>query len=263
MSRRNTVTESAASDGATVAMDHFRTTLDVESKASKMDYVTEADRAAQRAVIDRIGQDFPAATIVGEEEDERKTVPGEGEYWVVDPIDGTSNFVLGLPTWALAVVSVGPEGPIAAATVAPALGDTFVAGEEGTTHNGEAVTVSERTDISEFTVASILRYGQDRDEAFGTMLRESLINFGDLRRFGCAQLTFGFVASGMLDAAIGINPDPNPWDTIGGAYVVEQAGGTVTDVHGDEWSPSSHGLIASNGKAHDELIQTLQETLDV
>jgi myo-inositol-1(or 4)-monophosphatase len=263
MADRETVTEAAATEGATFAHERFRTELEVATKESPMDYVTEADRGAQRRVIERIREEFPDDPIVGEEDDELKRVPERGDYWVVDPIDGTTNFVLGLPTWATSVAAVGSDDSVAAATVAPAVDDRFVATSAGVTCNGAPVSVSDRADVAEFTVAPILRYGQDRDDEFGTLLCELLRAFGDLRRFGSAQLTLGYVAGGMLDAAVGLQPRPNPWDTIAGVSMVEWAGGTVTDVHGDAWTPTSDGLVASNGDAHERVLDRLHDVISL
>jgi myo-inositol-1(or 4)-monophosphatase len=85
--------------------------------------------------------------------------------------------------------------------------------------------------------------------------------FGDLRRFGSAQVTLAKVAAGSLDAAASAQPRPNPWDTVAGVYMVERAGGTVTDVHGDPWDPGCDGLVASNGTAHDEVLAVVQSTM--
>ncbi|WP_275689363.1 inositol monophosphatase family protein [Salinigranum salinum] len=109
--------------------------------------------------------------------------------------------------------------------VALAVDDRFVATSAGVTCNGAPVSVSDRADVAEFTIAPILRYGQDRGDEFGTLLCEVLRAFGDLRRFGSAQLTLGYVAGGMLDAAVSLQPRPNPRDTIAGVSMVEWAVG--------------------------------------
>ncbi|MFC6755171.1 inositol monophosphatase family protein, partial [Halorubrum tibetense] len=120
--KRAAVTEAAARAGARVANDAFRTDMPVEEKGAD-DVVTEADRAAQRTVIERIRESFPEDTVVGEEEDAHKRVPDEGAAWVIDPIDGTHNFVREIRFWGTAVAAVIDGEPVAAATVAPALGD--------------------------------------------------------------------------------------------------------------------------------------------
>lgn len=260
MTRFDTAHE-AAVGGAEVAHDFFRTDLDVETKDSTMDFVTRADTETQRCVIDRIREDYPNATIVGEEKDELKTVPDDGNAWVIDPIDGTTNFVHGTQLWTTTVAAVRNHETVAAITVAPALGDTFAANTDDVMLNDDPISVSAQTDFKRFTVAPILRYGSELDRQFGALLRESLLQFGDLRRFGCAQVTLGMIACGALDVAISPQPDPNPWDTIAGVHLVEQAGGSVTDLEGNPWKPGCEGLVASNGTAHDEIVENVRRTL--
>ncbi|WP_222914849.1 inositol monophosphatase [Natrinema sp. SYSU A 869] len=260
MTRPDTAYE-AAVEGAEIAHGHFRTDLDVEIKDSKMDFVTRADTETQHRVIEIIRDAYPNATIVGEEDDELKSVPEDGNAWVIDPIDGTTNFVRGTRLWTTTVAAVRDHETVAAVTVAPALGDTFVADADGVTLNDEPIAVSPRTDLERFTVAPILRYGPERDQQFGDLLRELIRQFGDLRRFGCAQVTLGMVASSALDAAVSLQPDPNPWDTIAGIALVEQAGGSVTDIEGNPWKPGCEGVVASNGNAHDEVVERVRRAV--
>jgi hypothetical protein len=93
------VAERAARAGAAVAADAFRTDLDVETKRGKNDLVTDADRRAQRRVVEVIERSRPDETVIGEEEGLGSTLPAEGTAWIVDPIDGTTNYVYGSPLW--------------------------------------------------------------------------------------------------------------------------------------------------------------------
>ncbi|KZN23234.1 inositol monophosphatase [Haladaptatus sp. R4] len=260
MTRQDT-TFRAAVEGATVAHRQFRTELDVETKDSKMDFVTQADTDTQQRVIEIIKDRYPEATIVGEEEDERKSLPDDGNAWVIDPIDGTTNFVRGVHLWTTTVAAVRDHETVAATTVAPALDDVYTVDSNGTMLNGEQTAVSMETDPEQFIVAPILRYGSERDEEFGNLLRGLIRQFGDLRRFGCAQVTLGMVASGAIDAAVSTQPEPNPWDTIAGVYLVEQAGGTVTDIDGTRWTPDAEGIVATNGTRHDEVVEHVAQTV--
>jgi len=257
MSRYETA-HRAASEGAEIAHRLFRTDLDVETKSSRMDFVTKADTETQRRVIEVIQEAYPNATIVGEEEDELKSIPVDGNAWVIDPIDGTSNFVHGIQLWTTTVAAVQEGQTVAAVTIAPALGDTYAASPDSVTLNEQPISVSHHTELEQFTVAPILRYGSDRDREFGSLLDNLIRQFGDVRRFGCAQVTLGMVACGSLDATVSTQPDPNPWDTIAGVHLVEQAGGTVTDLQGEPWTPDSEGIVASNGHSHQEVISCIE-----
>ena len=243
----------AATAGSEVAAREYRTGIDVETKSGKTDVVTEADRETQRRVIEVIREERPDDAIVGEEEDELKAVPDEGDAWVIDPIDGTNNYVREIPIWTTSVAAVRDGEPVAATNASPALGDTYVSGPDGVEVNGDAISVSERTDPATFTVAPTFWWGFDRRDEYAAICREIVERFGDMRRFGCAQLTLAMVARGSLEGTI-TNVAPNPWDTVAGVHMVRRAGGTVTDLDGDRWRHDSGGLVASNGEAHDEVL---------
>lgn len=254
---RVALAERAAEAGASVAFELFRTGIDVETKSGKTDVVTQADRNAQRRVIEVIREEFETDAVVGEEEDELKSVPDEGAAWVIDPIDGTNNFVRDMRIWATSVAAVDDGETIAAANVLPALGDVYTAGPDGAWLNDEPISVSDRTDPETFTVAPTIWWDFDHRDEYAAAAREIVERFGDMRRFGCAQATLSFVASGSLDATI-TNVPVNPWDSVAGVYLVEQAGGTVTDIHGDRWQYGCDGLVASNGNRHDEALAAAQ-----
>lgn len=248
---RTDLTARAADIGAAVALESFRGNLTVETKSGKTDHVTQTDRDAQQRVVETI-REVSDAPVVGEESDVLKEVPEDGPAWIVDPIDGTSNFIRGLRVWGTSVATVEDGEPVAAATVLPALSDTYLVGQTKTTLNGDPVSVSTRTDPETFAVAPIL-LGHDYAATVGTLAQR----FGDIRRFGCSQATLAAVADGSLEAAIA-TIRMNPWDTVAGAHMIRQAGGTVTDLAGDRWRHSSSGLVASNGVAHEEVLTAIQ-----
>jgi myo-inositol-1(or 4)-monophosphatase len=258
MDDRTDAVARAADAGSEVAMDLFESDLAVPLVSTAMDLVTEADRQAQDAIVASLREYDPEATVVAEEREFTKTVPDEGDAWVIDPIDGTTNFVHGLLTWASAVAAVSDGEPVAGAVAAPARGSRYVAGPETVTKDGEPMTVSDRADPDDFVVAPILRYTASRAdrERFAALTTRLVTELGDLRRIGCAQVTLALVAAGSLDATIGPFP-PKAWDTVAGAYMVERAGGTVTDLDGDPWTPHSDGIVATNGEAHDAVLDRI------
>ncbi|WP_135821509.1 inositol monophosphatase family protein [Halostella litorea] len=258
-SERADVAVAAAREGASVAADYFRTDLPVEMKDGKTDVVTRADREAQERVIETIRETFPDVTVVGEEEDAPTVVPDDGPSFVVDPIDGTNNFVRGIPVWCTSVAAVVDGEPVAAATVVPPTGDEYVAADGPTRLNGEPVSVSDRIDPEASTVSPTLWWDLDRRDEYAAAATGVVERFADLRRYGSAQVTFGYVASGALDGSFS-NLRGNPWDTVAGAHLVRQAGGRVTDLEGNRWRHDSRGVVASNGEIHDELLAVARET---
>jgi myo-inositol-1(or 4)-monophosphatase len=252
------VAEQAARVGSAVAAGSFRRGVAVETKTEKTDVVTQADRDAQARVIDCIHSTYEANAIVGEEADELKSVPEEGPVWVIDPIDGTNNFVRGLQVWCTAVAAVRDGEPVAAAVVAPELGDVYVADDETATLNGEPIGVSDRADPERCSVVPTMWWGRDRRDEYAAACRAVVDRFGDLRRLGSAQAQLAMLAAGTIDGVV-TNVDANPWDTVAGVHLIRLAGGRVTDVHGDRWRHDSHGLVASNGAIHRELLAAAAE----
>ncbi|PSP60851.1 inositol monophosphatase [Halobacteriales archaeon QH_7_66_37] len=241
---RAAMAERAARAGGVVARETFRGDVAVETKANKNDLVTEADRDAQRQVIATIRQEFPNADFVCEEDsrplgtdttsvDLLDAVPETGDAWIVDPVDGTGNYVRGIRFWATSIATVSAGEAVAAATFLPAEGDIYTAGPESVSRNDESMTVSERGDPETFAAALIGWWA------------------------GLA-----LVASGGLEVAF-MPKTPHPWDAIAGVYLVRRAGGTVTDVHGNPWSNGDDGLVASNGEAHDAVLDAVRDGLDL
>ena len=272
---RAEVAERAARAGGDLALGRFRDDIAVETKAGKTDVVTQADRDAQSRVIEVIREEFPDDAIVGEEdsveprstekasgqrprvEDELKEVPEEGPAWVIDPIDGTNNFVRDIRIWATSVAATVDGEPVAATNAMPAIGDYYVADAEETRLNGDRVQVSERVDPETCTISPTLWWDFDHREEYSRAVRAIVERFGDMRRFGCAQATLGMVSTGALDGTLS-DLRPNPWDTVAGVHLVRSAGGKVTDIEGERWRHDSRGLVVSNGHVHDSVLEAVR-----
>ena len=243
----------AADAGAALAEARFRTDLDVEHKDGKTDVVTQADRDAQAAVIETIREACPEEAVVGEEADALKRVPDAGAAWVIDPIDGTNNYVRGLRTWGTAVARVRDGEPVAAATRLPALGDEYWTDGEATYRNGDPVSVSAEDDPEAAVAAPTMWWDFDARDQYSRACEAIVDRFGDLRRVGCAQAELAAVADGSLEGVL-TNIRAHPWDTVAGVAMVRAAGGRVTDLAGDRWRHDSVGVVASNGDVHDALL---------
>ncbi|QCC47105.1 inositol monophosphatase family protein [Halobellus limi] len=248
----------AAEAGAAVADERFRTDVDVERKDGKVDVVTQADRDAQAAVVDVIRETRPDDAVVGEEADELKHVPEAGPAWVIDPIDGTNNYVRGIRVWGTAVAAVRDGDPVAAATNFPAIGDVYWTDGEGTYRNDERVTVSTETDPEACVVTPTMWWDFDERDQYGRACGALAERFGDLRRMGCAQAELAAVADGSIDGVV-TNLRAHPWDTVAGVAMIRAAGGTVTDLAGERWRHDSVGLVASNGRVHDTVLEAARE----
>ncbi|MDR9381827.1 MAG: inositol monophosphatase, partial [Natronomonas sp.] len=171
----------AAEAGAELAAESFRGELVVETKSQKTDVVTQADRDAQTRVTEALREAFPGEPIVGEEDETPNTVPDDGPGWIVDPIDGTTNFVRGIQVWTTSVAATIDGEPVAGATVCPSLGDTFVLDSGTAFRNGERISVSDRTDPEAFLVVPTLWWEFDRREEYAATCRGIVECFGDMR----------------------------------------------------------------------------------
>lgn len=252
--------EPVARAGAEVALAEFRTGITPETKGgvdrvvNPGDVVTAVDRDAQRAILEAIDERFPADTIVAEEEDTRKTVPDSGTVWVIDPIDGTYNFVRGIPMWATAVAVVVDGTAAGAVTIAPATETTYFADRTRTTRNGTPVSVSDRTDPETFGVAYTVVPSLGDRATYTDGVKAMFTRFGDVRRIGSLHIALALIAAGGLEGIV-TPAVVSPWDSIGGVHLVRQAGGMATDLTGEPWRPGSSGLVVSNGTAHEEFLQ--------
>ena len=255
MADRRTVAEAAAEKGSQVAMEYFGTELAAREKTGAVDVVTEADEAAQEVVVETIQEQFPTDTIVGEEGHAPKRVPDSGPAWIVDPIDGTTNFVHGLRRWGTAVAFVCDRTAVTSALAMPALDEQYVVDGTDVRLNGEPISVSDRDDPDSFVVAPFLRYTDNR-EAFAALLARIIHEFDQFERVGSAQSALALVARGSLDAAVGLGV-ADPWDTVAGVQLIRRAGGTVTDLNGEPWRPDSEGIVATSGTAHQEVLDRL------
>ncbi len=254
--RRLAAAERAARAGGTVAKRLFRTNLAVETKGGKTDSVTVADRDTQKRVLEELAALHPEEPVVGEEEEELKEVPETGPAWVVDPIDGTNNYVGGSREWATAVACVENGEPVAAVVEMPALGDTYAAGDTGTTLNGEERTVSDESDPEAAQVVLPGFWEPDSRRPMVDLFAEVVGAFGDIKRIGSAQASLAAVARGHYEGAV-VNVPMHPWDTVAGVHLIREAGGVVTDLDGEPWRHDADGLVASNGGVHDALLDTV------
>jgi myo-inositol-1(or 4)-monophosphatase len=252
----------AARAGADVVQTGFFETLDTDMK-SAVDPVTQVDRQAEEAIRTVIASHFPADEILGEEEgggDWRS-----GRVWIVDPLDGTVNYVHRVPHVAVSVALWDTGKPLVGVIVDVARNDEFVAiAGEGATQNGDAIHVSETEALGQSLLCTGFPY--DRREHAASYLKvveEVLRNSQGTRRFGAAALDLAWVAAGLYDAywEHGGSQGIKPWDVAAGMLLVTEAGGTYTDETGEVNQLEAKAHVASNGKVHEELRSIVARTM--
>jgi myo-inositol-1(or 4)-monophosphatase len=193
----------------------------------------------------------PEAGFIAEEgTGERK----EGLNWIIDPLDGTTNFVHGLPCYCISIGLANGSDMLVGVVLEVTRNECFSAWKGGGAWlNGKAILVSQRRRLQESLLATGFPYDDfDKEAAYMELLRALMHNSRGIRRLGSAAADLAYVACGRFEAfyEYGLNP----WDVAGGALLVREAGGTVTDFgNGDDWLFGEE-LLASNGHIHGELI---------
>lgn len=252
----------AARAGADIVQTGFFQPLDTELKDA-VDPVTQVDRDAEAAVRSVIGSHFPDDGILGEEEggdDWRR-----GRVWIVDPLDGTVNYVHRVPHVAVSVALWSDGEPLIGVVIDVARNDEFVAvAGEGATKNGEEIRVSQTDSLSDALMATGFPY--DRREHAGAYLRvveEVMLNSQGTRRLGAAALDLALVATGQYDAywEHGGDAGVKPWDVAAGLLLVTEAGGSYTDEAGQVNQLQSRAHVATNGRVHEDLRSIVSRTM--
>jgi myo-inositol-1(or 4)-monophosphatase len=220
----------------------------VSTKSSSRDLVTEADVSSERMLVEALRKWNPDFSIEAEEEVCDEVGDEESPRWFLDPLDGTVNFVHGLPMFAVSMGLMVGKVPQLAVVHLPCLGETFTALRgAGAWLNGRAITVSPVTDLAEAIVATGFPYRR------GELEHSNLENFNDffydvrgVRRMGSAAIDLCYVAAGRLSGYWELHLSPH--DVAAGALIVREAGGIVTDADGGEdWLRGGHIVAAGPG----------------
>ena len=248
---------SAAEAAAEVALERRRSGLLVGTKSTPTDLVTDADRAAEATLVDQLLTARPDDGVLGEEGAEREGT--SGIVWVIDPIDGTTNFVYDHPGWSVSVAACAEGKPLAAAVVVPSLRRTYRAARGGGAYeDGRRLRLGEPPQLAGARVATGFGYDAARRAVQADVLRGLLPRVRDVRRMGAASVDLCSVAAGRVDAYYewGLSP----WDMAAGWLVATEAGAVVTDLSGRD--PSAEMVIAAPPALHRDLSALLGELLD-
>ena len=230
----------------------------VERKAA-VDLVTEIDRASERVVVDGLRRSFPEHAIVAEESTSGRPPAGR-HCWYVDPLDGTTNVVHGLPHCSVSLALTAPDGaPELAVVYDPCKDELFHAVRgQGAYLNGRPIRVSARSVLDEALFVTGFPYDRREHSSFYLKYFEAfMLRCRDLRRFGSAALDLSYVAAGRFDGFW--EWQLKPWDTAGGWLIVEEAGGRVVDFDGGAYDPWAPRILATNGALEAEALVVLAE----
>ncbi len=237
---RSTAEEAARRSGA-ILKERLATARQVDLK-KEIDLVTDADRASEAALLAYLRERHPTHAILAEESGQ--SFSGELR-WLVDPLDGTTNYAYGVPHYCVSVAVEGPQGLLAGAIYDPIRDELFSAGQgEGATLNGRPLRVRETTTLE----TSLLVTGFPFDvrlhpEPSASLVQRLLRRARGLLRLGSAALDLAYVAAGRLDAHFQVGL--YPWDVGAGALLVKEAGGVLSRIDGSAFDLHTGDLIAA------------------
>ncbi|MDH5524850.1 MAG: inositol monophosphatase [Desulfobulbaceae bacterium] len=224
-----------------------------------IDLVTEADVAAEKKVLAILDGYSAQIAVLAEESQSVYAGAPTGPVWIIDPLDGTTNFAHGFPSFAVSIAyAVGAESRVGV-IYAPMSDELFCAVQgAGAWLNGKQIKVSAVGELKGSLLATGFPYAIEQEvDGVVAILKRFLTRSQGIRRAGAAAMDLAYLACGRLDGFWEINL--KPWDTAAGILLVTEAGGRLTDFAGGPYSPYKSELLASNGKLHEEMVDGLRE----
>lgn len=247
-----------AYDAGKMALTYQKKGFSVSTKTFAVDLVTDIDKLCDEFISKTIRTHFPDHSILSEESG---LTEGTGDYkWIVDPIDGTTNFAHGLPLFAVSIAVIHKGKPIIGVVEIPGLGETFWAQEGKGAHIGmKKIQVSKTANLEKGLLATGFPYARTEPRYKKNIeLFDAFYAAGQgVRRFGSAAVDLCFVASGRFDGFW--EYDLQPWDVAAGKIIVEEAGGMVTNMDGSTFNPKLKNILASNGLVHSDMLRVIKE----
>jgi len=246
------VAEKVAREAGAVLLQCAERGFRISEKARRADIVTDADRASERLIVERLRKVYPDATVVGEESGTHRG--SANERWIVDPLDGTTNYAHGYPLYCVSIAYEFEGELVAGVIYAPAMNECFRASRgNGAFINHRRISVSTISQVADALTCTGFRPSDFRRNAeyFEAVSGRAQA----VRRDGSAALDLAYVGCGRFDAFW--ERDLQPWDVAAGTLIVREAGGTVTQMDGSEPHLESGSILATNGRVHDEMRELL------
>lgn len=242
----------AVREAGALLLEHVHAPLQIEEKAQRADLVTQADRASEAAIVERLRAEFPHATILGEEGGVRRGT--SQERWIVDPLDGTTNFAHGYPLFCISIAYERDGELLAGVVYAPMMNELFAAERgAGATRNASPMRVSSIRQVADAMLCTGFKPFDYETNA--PYFARASHNAQAVRRDGAAALDLAYTAMGRFDGFWEF--DLSPWDTAAGVLLVREAGGRVSALDGSRYDLSGRTVLASNCAIHAELSALL------
>jgi len=227
----------------------------IEFKTNELNLVTETDKASEKLITDFIKKKYPSHGILAEEGSDLNK---SAEYlWVVDPLDGTTNFAHGLPIFSVSI-GLQKNGETIAGVVYDVMRDVLFSAEKGSGsfENGKRISVSKNENLGHSVLVTGFPYDirENPDKAYERFIA-FLKQARAIRRLGSAAIDFCYVANGVFNGFWELSL--HPWDICAGKLIVEEAGGIVADFDGNKIDIYSKRILATNGLVHQKMIDVL------
>jgi myo-inositol-1(or 4)-monophosphatase len=220
------------------------------------DLVSYVDKTAEAQLVDNLSKLIPGAGFTTEED----TVNTQGKTynWIIDPLDGTTNFIHGLPTYSISIALYEEELPVLGIVYEINRAEMFHTYKGGEAYlNNKVIHVSQRNTLGDALLATGFPYYQfDKQPQYMQLLAELMQNTHGLRRIGSAAVDLAYVACGRFEGFFEYNL--NSYDVAGGAYLVQQAGGKVMNFSGGDEFINQREILATNGKIDQEILAAIQ-----
>jgi len=225
---------------------------DIEFKGRTNDLVSRADKEAETLFVEALEQLIPEAGFIAEEG--TSTRKGDRFNWIIDPLDGTTNYLYGIPCYCTSVALIDGDELVLGVIYDPERNECFSAVKgQGAKLNGEPIHVSRQANLSKSLIATGFPYdNRGRQREYLDILEKVNRNTRGIRRLGSAALDLAYVACGRFDAfyEYGLNP----WDCAAGALIIKEAGGQVSDFKGEENYLFGSSILSTNGKIYSDML---------
>ena len=226
--------------------------LQIQSK-SVGDFVTSADLKVEQSILETLKYYYPDANYLTEESGHIK---GDGETIIIDPIDGTSNFIHGIPHVSIVIAKMINNEITDGVVYNPILNEFYWASlGKGSWCNNKRLRVSKRHELTNCLVGTGIPFSDRVYDKFYTELDNLAKKTAGIRRLGSAALDLAYVSSGKIDGYW--ERDLNLWDICSGVLLVKEAGGRISEPNGNKWTTNSRDITVSNSLIHDKLIENL------
>ncbi|WP_379092167.1 inositol monophosphatase family protein [Pedobacter sp. UC225_65] len=221
------------------------------------DLVSYVDKNAEKQLVRNLTKLLPEAGFITEEE--TANVIGKTFTWIIDPLDGTTNFIHGIPTYSISIALYEEGQPVIGVVYEINRGEMFFTYKGGAAYlNNKEIRVSKATDLSQCLLATGFPYYQfDKQPQYIQLFTEMMQKCHGLRRIGSAAVDLAYVACGRFDAYFEYNL--NAYDVAAGAYLVQQAGGTILNFAGGEEFLETREVLATNSLVTDEILATIKK----